>query len=272
MTERLIVGLYGRDEESVLPKSLESIFTQSHRPKKVLYVDDCSLDSSPDIAESYGCEVVRLTRQHESYVGRPELALITNQIISHIDFSEYDFMMIAGTDVILSRDYIERLLIHMSRDKELVICSGVIMGEFSNVVRGAGRLFRVTFWTEHIKKFPLNYTNETYPVYKAYQLGFHVESFSDVLMTSLRPTKSYKQTYGYAMRELGYLPLYVLGKCLLAFTKSPQRAVKMLVSYLCSPYTPEDMGIADWIKDYQLRKIHSWIKRPLSLNRLQRED
>lgn len=101
----------------------------------------------------------------------------------------------------------------------------------------------------------LNYSYETYPLLKAQSLGFEVKCFHDVAMATVRPTKQYKADYGYGMRELGYSLPYVLGKCIISLPRAKSKSIKLLCSYLTSPYRPQDPYLKRFMKHYQAKQF-----------------
>lgn len=261
---RVVAFLVGRDESQFLPLVLQNLKAQTLRPSQIIFVDDASIDNSAEIAEVYGATVIKLKHRHPSYTGRPELAKIWNQALQSINYSLYDYMLQCGADVVLPLNYIEELVKRMEKDLRLVIASGVVHGEYTyrSHARGAGRMYKIWFWNQHIKKYPFVYSWESSPLYKALSLGFKVQSFPDLEMSALRATREYKIFYGYAMRELGYLPPYALGRCLLAIAKNHKIGLKMLYTYLTSPFRPYDKAISNYIKTYQINMIKKVISNP----------
>jgi len=163
--------------------------------------------------------------------------------------------MQTGSDVILPLNYVEKLVGLMEQNNKLVVASGMIKNEPSRSVRGVGRLYKAWFWNKYIKKFPLIYTTESYPLYKALSLGLHIQCFPELLMVSQRSTNLYEDKYGYAMREVGSLPIYALARCLLASLFSPKKGVIMLKTYLNSPFRLKDKNVNNYIRLYQARTI-----------------
>jgi len=192
-----------------------------------------------------------------------------NQALRRINCSYFQYMIQCGADVVLPLNYIEKLVKRMEQDPSLVIASGVVYGEPTHPshARGAGRMIKTWFWHRYVKQYPLAYCWESYPLYKALSLGFKARSFPDLEMRALRDTTEYKSTYGYAMRELGYLPYYALARCSMALIKNPKTGVQMLHTYLTSPFKPFDKSIVNYIKTYQINRIKQVISNPSTLVR-----
>lgn len=251
---KIVCMLYGRNEEKNLPVTLPNLINQGF--DKIIYVDDCSSDNSVSIAEDYGVIIVKRRIPHESYVGKALLSNVVNEGIKEIYRLPWTkYFMISGCDISFSKYYLKRLIDRMENDKLLAIASGSIEGETTTFTapRGAGRVYRFSFWDRYIREFPLSYTWESYPVYKALSLGYKTRSFPDIKMFTSRPTTLYKSGYGYAMRELGYSRVYALGRCFRALFHPHSRliGVKMLKSYLFCDLPVIDKGVARWLKTYQ---------------------
>lgn len=263
---RVIGAIYGRDEEKNLPNTIKAMMRQTYPFHKIIYVDDASLDSSPEIAESLGVEVVRLTFRHPSWVGTPMLSRVINEGIEAIyRVPDVDYFLIMGSDTILAKNYLEILVEKSEDDERLVLCSGMVLGEYTvpSAVRGTGRLYRFDWWDTYIKRFPYCYMWESYPVYKANSLGFRTRAFKEAEMYTVRPTAYYKPLYGHAMRELGYIPPYALARCLIPFLKrKPKTGARMLQTYLTSSCSVVDEEVSKWLKSYQASHILKIILNP----------
>ena len=252
---KIVCMLYGRNEEKNLPVTLPNLLDQGF--DKIIYVDDFSSDKSVSIAERFDVIVIKRRIRHKSYVGKALLSKVVNEGIKEIYRLPWTkYFMISGCDIQFSKDYTKSLLDQMEKDKILAIASGSIEGETTvlSSPRGAGRIYRFSFWDHYIREFPLSYTWESYPVYKALSLGYKTRSFPDIKMFTSRPTTIYKSGYGYAMRELGYSRVYALGRCFRAFVHNGSRStgVKMLKSYLFSDLPVIDKNLARWLKNYQI--------------------
>lgn len=252
---KIVCLLYGRNEEKTLPHTLPTLINQGF--DHIIYVDDCSSDNSVSIAGEYDVIIVKRRIRHESYVGKALLSKVVNEGIKEIyRLPRPKYFMISGCDIQLAENYTKILIERMKRDRLLAICSGSIEGETTTFTspRGAGRVYLFSFWDRYIRTFPLSYTWESYPVYKALSLGYKTRSFKDPKMFTSRPTTIYKSGYGYAMRELGYARVYAVGRCLRAFFHNESRSagVKMLKSYLFSDLPVIDEDQARWLKNYQI--------------------
>mgnify|MGYP000123674712 CR=1 FL=1 len=257
---KVYVFLPARNEAVNLPLFFESLLSQTIKPHMIVVINDGSTDETGDIARSYGAKVIDLPFHAESYTADVSTSWKLAEVLNHAlpPPEDYNYMMQISPDILLPKNYIETIIDRMEKNPKLVIAGGQIEGEpcYSSHVRGAGRIYKVSWWNRYIKKFPLNYTYESYPLFKARALGYQVKSFPDVRMWALRPTRQYKPYYGYAMRELGYWPPYAIARCLLSILKEPKTGVKMLATYINCPFPNlSDKQVTNWLRQYQIQKI-----------------
>jgi len=267
ISNRYAVLIYGRNEAENIESVFRSLDNQTIKPVVIIYVDDCSSDDSVDILDNIDCKYlaqVRLRVDHPSFVGKKELGQIVNQGIDLLyrfwPRYKFDSFMIGGGDIIYDPLYCQCMIQKMKEDPLLMICSGKIIGEKfnKNFPRGAGRFHNFNFWDKYVSYYPNSYIWESFPVYKALSLGFHVRALEDSFMFSLRPTTSYKEGYGRAMRELGYFPFYALIRCLLGFFKDRRIGLEIFKSYLSGGQV-YDKKIQDFVRLHQINKIKGLI-------------
>ena len=258
-TRKVIAFFPCRNEEKHLPIVLNSMINQTHPFHEIIIVNDCSTDRTKEIAEDYGVKLINLKLKHPSYIGKPQLATIFNRALLFIYANEYkfDYLMQHGGDTVLPRNYVETIIKRMESDKQIVIAGGIIKSEFQykEHIRGLGRFYKADFWNTYIKFYPINYSWESYPLFKALSLGYKLRNYPDLVMIPLRHTRLYKENYGLSMRELGYFPPFAIGKCLLSTIFGRKAGIKMLKSYLFSPSWIMDVKIKNWIRLHQIKRI-----------------
>ena len=256
-----------REEIAILRQVLESVAAQTCRPEQIILVDDGCDGDVEGLCRLLGVEYHRFPIRHrESWAGKPELALVFNYGLQRL-YRGLDWFMILGSDTVLEKRYVEKVIRGMV-ERGLVIGSGNVVGEKSDAPRGSGRIFAAWFWRQHIGKFPTIYAWESYPLYKAMAMGYRIGVVEDASMRVLRPTRNYKPFYGYAMRELGYHPVYALGRIAMAMRRDPATALKMLQTYLRgSGYRLEDKALKRFVKGYQSRRILEYLTHPESIFR-----
>jgi len=253
--------LPARNEESSIILSLTSLANQTLKPSKIILINDGSVDHTVEYAESmrrYGLniEIINLPSHKNSYLVDDRYSWKLAEVVNHaFPVPEgYDYILQFSPDIFFPFNYIESVIKLMEENYDMVIAGGFLQGEPLSKfhVRGGGRIYKSWFWKKYIRFFPVNYTWESYPIFKAYSLGFKVGRAS-VPIYSVRPTKLFKAHYGYAMRELGYFPPFALARCLLSIFKG-KVGVRMLFNYLRSPFSIYDYDVAKWIRRHQVKR------------------
>ena len=264
--------LYCRDEEEHISKVLDSLFNQSVPFDEVILVDDASIDKTLHIAHNYGCNVVKLTDRHPSYIGLAQLANIVNKGVEEIyKYSNVDFWMNTCGDIVLEKNYNEILLSKFEDNPNLVVGGGTIEGEhsFETHPRGAGRFYLFSYWDKYVKRYPVLFTWESYPVYKALSLGFETRSFKKPVMYALRESRTvkgfYKWNYGVAMREFGFFPPYAIGRCLFAILHDHKIGFYMLKGYIFFHRETYDPYIRKWFSERQRLNLFKSFLRKIKL-------
>lgn len=248
--------IYGRNEEKTLPETLPTLMNQGF--SDIIYIDDCSNDNSIRIAECFDVTIIERTIPHKSYVGKALLSKVVNEGIREINrLQDIDYFLITGCDIRLPEYYTKTIVRIMENDSRLMICSGSIKDEpvHPTFPRGAGRVYRYSFWDRFIHLFPLSYIWESYPVYKALSMGYKTCSLPYLFMSTSRPTTTFKSGYGYAMREIGYARIHALARCFLAISKNKLSGIQMLKTYLFSGLPEYDKDVSQWVKSYQRRTL-----------------
>jgi len=277
---KVAVVIAARDEEKTIGQVIRALKSQTLPPSQIIVVDDGSRDRTGQIAEEMGCQVVRLPRHEESWLGRPELAKVYNAGLKQVE-PDADYVLIVDADTILPPNYIEEL-VRRVQGTDIVVASGRIEGQpFAEMSpRGTGRLVDARWWRSAVGelKYPVVWGRDTWLLVKALQMGRKVACFKDVVMKATRyATLSPKRALllGYAMRAIGYFWPYALDRCLTTFFNSPSSGIAMLVGWLTARV--EKLDVADWFRDVQkklflrgglLRKIKGLFKRMVSIPNL----
>lgn len=266
---KVYVFLPSRNEEKTIRNCLDNLLSQTLKPKRIFVVNDGSIDKTEFILNHYcfmtrgKVDFVSLPYHRESYVNNPFLAYNMASVLNYAFPvpEDYDFIMQHAPDILLKKDYIQRLTGIMEKDPRLVVASGVIEGEpkLETNPSGVGRIYKTWFWNRYIKKFPNLFAYESFPLYKAVSRGLKVRLFPSLKMKTLRPSTGRPDYYGFAMRELGYFPPFALFKCLLGIRRY---GVRLFVSYFRSPFgRMGDRDITSWAKRSQVNvreKLRKW--------------
>jgi len=268
-TPKVCVVIPAKNSDKFLRATLESLKRQSLTPQLIVVVDDGSKDETSEVAEKSGAKVIKLPDVGYYATGTPHLAEVINFGLKEGLKHNPDYIMIAGSDHIFPKSYIEEIIKRMEKTNT-AIASGYVANEpwSPEVPRGGGRIIK----TEYIKKiglYPLNYGWETYCLIKARSLGLKTRVFPlpfySQRPTSRNPTKNYY--LGKGMKALGYCPEFAAARFLLLFLKNKKSAVLMLKGYLSEVRKYED--IVRYTRLIQRKKIIQYILKPHTLfNRL----
>jgi glycosyltransferase involved in cell wall biosynthesis len=240
------VAVVARNASKHLHRTLNSLLSQSLKPKRIIVVDDGSTDQTPYLLKTY-------ERQRKSSIKvltLPDRGFDIRRVPSNINRAwkeaeksgvKSDFFMISGDDCSYAPNYAEFLVSKMQADHTIVVASGCPSSSegFSRErsPSGSGRMINSRFWREVGANYPIRAGWETWLLYAGSQKGLKVRLFDDVTFDHLQPRGSKHQFvyWGAAMQTLGYHPLYAFGriaKNAVSPTIAPKRAVNMLRGYL----------------------------------------
>ncbi len=259
---RIIVVIPARNEGNFLSCTLDALKKQTFQLHRIIVVNDGSNDNTSEIANFFDVDVIDLPDRGFRATGMPVLADVINKGLESITNDECKYIMILGSDHILSNDYVAKILEIMEQDDLTVIASGTIMGESQRDTspRGSGRIIRYDYWKKLGLKYPLGYGFESYIVYKALVDCYNVRVIRNADSWSQRPTgktTNYKN-YGKAMRSLGYHPLYAIGRVVLALKHNPKNSLQMMLGYFS--YNDEKYDIASRVYKFQSDLIRKKLK------------
>lgn len=256
--KKIAIVIIARNEEDRLENTLKSVINQTFPPFRIICIDDGSTDNTLQIIQSFPeIELISSKKQHTSYLGKKELASIINLGLEQIkNDKSIDYIVILGADTILPKDYFSTLIEKMEQDDNLVIASGIIIGEYSKVPRGSGRMVRATFWKKIGSLYPVNYGFEAYLVLKAESMGYVTKTYQDLLLETQRKTSSkypakLYQYYGMAMKSLGYTFTYSLGRSLLLMKKKPLGGLFLIFGYFSTNIEFYESELRKFVRDTQ---------------------
>ena len=262
---RYWVALLTRNGEDTVSQCLESIMKQTLLPVFVCVVDDGSTDGTPSILKSYSTRFP--SKMHVTTL--PDRGFDIRRVVHNINLAirkvrelgvETEYTMITGDDCIYLDNYAELILGEMACDDQLVIASGDIEGCTQDVTpRGSGRFVRNSFFEKIGGTYPSYYGYEAWVLYKALQLGFRIENFSDLRYRHLRTLgkKHGFSDWGLAMKCLGYHALEVIHrsiKYVLIDNRLPPSYFRVLWDYFITPFTLKNDSYFHYF-DEELRKF-----------------
>ena len=239
-----------RDGAETLGTTLDSIIGQSIPPEFIVVVDDNSKDRTPKIVEEKKKSFPEIftirTRYETRDIRRVPILLNMGLDFVSSNFSKRmpNYMMVSGDDNDLSPEYASRILSKMKQENEkkkevVVVASGSWAGSSGQMPHGAGRFVRMDFMRKVGGRYPVAYGWETWLLYKALELGYHVKNYHEVRYTHLRPYNANNLFgWGRAMYSLGFPSYFVLLRFLINFayasrgTQSRKASVTMLVGFL----------------------------------------
>ena len=263
-----------KDEEKNLPNLIESVANQTIKPSLWVIVDDCSQDSSPLIIEKAKRKYkwissIRLDeeKRRDSWF-RISLVLKegVNFCYEHANKNglNFDYLGTIDGDVILDKDYYEKLLNKFKEDPKLGVASGepFYLIEKSKVVPagdsspGAVKLIRRKCF-EECGGIPVTRAWDSVFNIKAVIRGWKVKQFHDAKFYVTRQVfsaeglwKGYKE-FGKSSYYLGFNFIHALGKGLmLTFRRPHYVGLAYLVGYLSSLILREEQIDDEEVRNY----------------------
>lgn len=255
-----ICGIYARNEAHNLETVFHTLNKQTKPFNAIVFLNDGSTDNTNEVLY----KIVEHTKTyidiiesapHENYLKTGKLHITVNKLLERIyDYNTRYFTLIGG-DTLLNYRYNEDMLRQVSQDRKLVCSSGRVKGETfrKDVPRGTGRVYNMAFMKRFCRPLPANVIWESYPLYKALSMGLHIRAFYNPSMIVQRRTRSYKTYYGYAMKQLGYFPLYAYLKMLRDLFKD-KSAINVFRAYRHA-LPVYDENIRRWLTRYQIHRL-----------------
>jgi glycosyltransferase involved in cell wall biosynthesis len=261
-----------RDSEDSISDVMDSIINQSHKPEKIIVVDDGSSDRTGTILDSYKkkfpklIKIIHTDSKTRDYSRIPKL---WNLCLT----KEYDFHLVGAGDIIYEKNYAEKLMIEFEKNPKMVICSGDFFPFKTNIPHGAGRFVKQSFFFKNYEKYYEIMGYEAEILYRALLQKYEVKVFKNAILEhreELGHGHNFEE-FGRGMKAMGYHPLYVLGRCYMELFKNKgihkKGVFNMFWKYIT--YRPSKDGyfsafpteIRDEIYNYQKQKIIKILKK-----------
>ena len=201
------VSIICRNEENNIGPCIESIFTQTIKPNKVVIIDDGSSDNTFDIIKKY-------EKQHNTIISKKvhnnrynkikgyNISLAINQSIHYLlTHCKPDYILRMDSDVVLNHEkYMENLLNIMETNHKIGITGGVSnKGIFmSRHITDAARVYRLNclinlLETSPNKGYPIMYGHDSFMLFRARWLGWDIKpvniTFFDARPYQRSPTR-----------------------------------------------------------------------------------
>ena len=211
------------NEASFLKEVILSYSNQTIRPSKVIIVDDNSTDETYKIAKEYSDTIswLEVIKNKSSISHLPGAKIISafNFGLNSIDVNNYDFIGKFDADIILPKNYFEKLSEIFSKSKKVGIAGGNLYIKeankwvFENIsnkkkVRGPIKLYRKECFNE-IGGLKKSIGWDTVDELLAQYHGWQIQTDESLKVKHLKPTgKAYAKAAKYMQGEAFYKMRY----------------------------------------------------------------
>lgn len=268
------VGVFipARNEEKNLPKTLKAISEQDLKPSKIVVVNDGSIDKTFDIAKKFGSEVIDLKNDGLEGQGGPKMTRLHEIALVQFD-DDYDYILQLDADHIIPTNYISYLVSEMEKNPKIVIAGCLIDGKKSKVPMGSGRLVRFEFHKQIGIKRKIKHGLDTYPLFKAKQLGYEYKIFKINTKMLRKQGVSYRKSnfiaVGKTCKALGYHPKAAL---LLFFKRAIKEKKFKIFLWQLRGFLSTDVELYDeefrkFVRQTQSNSINGKLKQIFYKNR-----
>ncbi len=272
--KKVIVVIPARNEGKTLPTTLQALLEQKYPIEGIFIANDGSTDNTREVALSYDkVFVTDIEDRGYDAVGKAVLANTFNAgfKIAIEKIPDYDYLLIVGADTVLPLNYIDKLLEEFKNNPLAVMLSGNIPDDSKKTkgkveIRGTGRMIKRSFWKEINEQYPINVGWESYPIFKARQMGFEVYGIGELEMKLQRPTgkNTDYHAYGLAMKSFGYFFPIAIGRSLKQLflrARGIKPCINMARGYLFGKTEKYEVEIRNFVNKSQKRRLRKLIFR-----------
>ena len=269
-----------RDEERYIRDTIQSVRSQTVKPKQWIIVNDGSTDRTADVIKeyTYGCRWIRtLHRGNRGY--RKSGAGVVEAFYdgyNSLDYEDWEFLVKLDADLRFDESYFEHCFNHFLKNPKLGIGGGMVYNLLNKKeraektpifhVRGATKIYRRACWDDigGLIRAP---GWDTVDELKANMLGWQTTTFSNLRVVQLKPTGTAEGKLkdlvkgGRAAYISGYHPAFMALRCLRRIFLSPYivGAFALLYGY-CRGYFDgtkrvDDGELIKFIRRQQVNKI-----------------
>jgi len=253
MNVRYVVVTPVRDEETYLPRAIESMVNQNVRPAEWIIVNDGSKDRTAEVIEEASRShpwirgVHRQDRGYRKWGGGIIEAFYDG--LNSLTCKDWEFMSKLDGDLTFEPDYFEGAFERFASDPKLGIGGGTLYHYENGVqvlerapqfhVRGGAKIFRRECW-DAIGGLWVGPGSDTVDEVKANMLGWTTGSFPDLLMHHHRPTGASWGRWGGLVKDgkidyvYGSHPVFLIAKCASRLFRRPYvlGSVALLYGYI----------------------------------------
>lgn len=269
-----------RDEETYLPRTIESMARQTVLPREWIIVNDGSKDGTAAIIDAAARQyswirgVHRMDRGFRKWGGGIIEAFYDGY--DALTFKEWEFMSKLDGDLSFEPGYFERMFGKFADDPKLGIGGGVLYHEENGQrvlenhpkfhVRGGVKIYRRACW-EAIGGLWVGPGSDTVDEVKANMLGWTSRSAFDVHMTHHRFTGASWGRWGGLVKDgkidyvSGYHPLFLAAKSMVRLFRRPYflGSFALVCGYLSAYFhrTPrvDDERLIRYLRQQQLARL-----------------
>lgn len=275
------------NEEATLPDLINSVTNQTMLPTEWIIIDDGSVDSTSNVIKKASSifSWIKYLRKEKKDVRSPGRSVMETFYFGHqfLKTKNYDFIFKIDADLVLPKNYIERVIGQFQSDKKIGICGGVCVVknnqnyEIESVtnldhVRGAIKCYRKKCFDEIgglVKAMGWDTIDEHTARFK----GWDVKIITDLQIIHKRPTHSdfgvINASYrnGQMLYSIRMGIVLTLGNCIKLIFKKPYliHSISMILGYVSCIITRKKFVVSSELgKFIRTYRFKSFMKRLLN--------
>jgi glycosyltransferase involved in cell wall biosynthesis len=239
-----------RNEEGFINDTIQSVISQTVRPRVWIIVNDGSTDRTREIIEQYlddhpWIRVIDKEDRGFDAVSRAELVAF-NEALRELEFKDWEYVVKLDGDVHMEKDYFEVLLSRFQEDSSMGIGGGISFAKLNESYReekmpdfhpwSGARMYRRACFDE-IGGLPDFLGGETIDILNAHMKGWETKSFRDLKVLHLRIMSSRSGLWEGKIRTgkifyiTGYHPVFLVARSIFRIRVRPYHIETFGVMY-----------------------------------------